>query len=299
MAGLLEGKTALITGAGGGVGRAYALLFAQEGACVIVNDLSVTAEGDGTESAEDFADRVVAEIRAAGGRAVADYGDVRDPEDAKAMVKTALREFGKLDILVNNAGIFRERPFAEMSWEDWCAVIDVHLHGSFRLAQIAFRRFVDQGTGGVIVNTTSRTALRGKRLQANYAAAKGALISLTDTIALEGREHGIRAVCVSPRGLTRGWDNAVLTSAGALTEEVRQRFTLRGPALAMLYLVSDLAANQSGKTFFASDEKISEVRWEQAPGFIPSEDSTPQDLADAADAGCLIFPGEFDPNRIS
>lgn len=299
MSGLLEGKVALVTGAGGGLGRAYALAFARQGASVIVNDLSVTSEGDGAQTGAHMAELVAAEIRAEGGRALADYGDVRDPDDVKAMIDAAAREFGRLDILVNNAGVFRERPFAEMSWQDWSAVIDVHLHGSFRLAQCAFRRFIEQGGGGVIVNTTSRTALRGKELQANYAAAKGALISLTNTIALEGREHGIRAFCVSPRGLTRGWEDAVQTSAGALTDAVRQRFTLHGPALAMLYLVSGLADKQSGKIFFASDEKISEVRWEQAPGFVPAKDSTPQDLAAAADVNQLVFPGEFDPNRIS
>lgn len=299
MAGLLEGKVALITGAGGGVGRAYALSFACEGAAVVVNDLSVTSEGDGAAPGTHMADRVVAEIHAAGGKAIADRGDVSRPEDARAMIEAAVANFGKLDILVNNAGIFRERPFVEMSWADWTRVIDVHLHGSFLLAQHAFRRFVEQGTGGVIVNTTSRTGLRGKALQANYAAAKGALISLTQTIAIEGRPHGIRAVTISPRGLTRGWENAAMTSAGPITDEVRRRFTLDGPALAMLYLVSDLAAGQSGKTFFASDERISEVRWEQASGLVPTPGSRPEDLARAAAAGELCYPGEFDANRIS
>ncbi len=299
MAGLLEGKVALITGAGGGVGRAYAMLFAREGAAVVVNDLSVTPEGDNAADGEHMADKVVAEIHAAGGIAVANHGDVSNPDDVREMIDCAVRAFGRLDILVNNAGIFRERPFAELSWEDWTTVIDVHLHGSFRLAQLAFRRFIEQGMGGVIVNTTSRTALRGKELQANYAAAKGALISLTNTIALEGREHGIRAVCVSPRGLTRGWEAAAMTSAGAITQAVRDRFTLHGPALALLYLVSDLAEEHSGKTFFASDEMISEVRWEQAPGFVPDENSTPHDLARSSAQGELTYPGVFNANRIS
>ena len=299
MSGLLNGKVALITGAGGGVGRAYAHMLAAHGASVVVNDLSVTPEGDQSAAGRAMADVVVDEITAAGGRAVADYGDVSNPDHARAMIARAVSSFGKLDILINNAGIFRERPFAEMSWEDWSAVINVHLHGSFILSQLAFRLFVAQGHGGVIVNTTSRTALRGKELQANYAAAKGAIISLTDTIALEGKPHGIRAVTISPRGLTRGWENAVLTSAGPITDEVRQKFSLHGPALALLYLVSDLAAAHSGKTFFASDEKISEVRWEQAPGFVPSKESTAQDLARSSAENRLTYPNGFDTNRIS
>jgi len=299
MAPLLDGKVALITGAGGGVGRAYALLFAKEGCAVVVNDLSVTPEGDAAEPGEPMADRVVAEILAGGGRAVADHGDVSDPGQAKAMIDRAVNEFGRLDILVNNAGIFRERPFAEMSWEDWTAIIDVHLHGSFLLSQMAFRRFVEQGCGGVIVNTASRTALRGKELQANYAAAKGALISLTQTIALEGKEHGIRSVTVCPRGLTRGWENAVMTSAGAITDELRARFSLDAPALALLFLVSDLAIDITGRTFFASAERISEIRWEQAPGFVPTSQTTADELASSAARGELIYSGAFDANRIS
>lgn len=296
---LLDGKVAVITGAGGGVGRAYALLLAKEGACVLVNDYSVTPEGDCPQPGEKMANTVVAEIVAAGGRAFANHADVSDPAGAQSIIDDALSAFGQIDIVVNNAGIFRERAFADMSWEDWTSVIDVHLHGSFLVAQLAYRQMVKQGGGGVIVNTTSRTALRGKEFQANYAAAKGALISLTDTIALEGRAHGIRALTILPRGLTRGWENAILTSAGALTDEVRRHFTLDAPALALLYLVSDLAAEHSGKTFFASADTISEVRWEQAPGFVPGSDSTAHDLARASAAGELTFPGMFDSNRIS
>lgn len=299
MSGLLQGKVAVITGAGGGVGRAYALLLAREGARVVVNDLSVTPEGDRPASGTAMADQVVAEIRAAGGEAIADQGDVSKPDDAARMIAAAVDRFGRLDILINNAGIFRERPFSEMSWEDWSAVIDVHLHGSFLLSQFAFRQFVSQGGGGVIVNTASRTALRGKELQANYAAAKGALISLTNTIALEGKQHGIRAVTVLPRGLTRGWEDAVMTSAGPITAEVRRRFTLEAPALAVLYLVSDLATEHTGKTFFASAERISEVRWEQAPGLVPTEQTTAQDLVRSSAAGELAYPGEFEINRIA
>ena len=299
MAGLLDGKVAVITGAGGGVGRAYALLLAREGARIVVNDYSVTPEGDAAQPGAKMADVVAAEIAAAGGIAVANHGDVSDPSGAQSIIDSALTAFGRVEIVVNNAGIFRERPFADMAWEDWSRVIDVHLHGSFRVAQLAFRQMVRQGGGGVIVNTTSRTALRGKEFQANYAAAKGALISLTDTIALEGRAHGIRALSILPRGLTRGWENAILPSAGAVTDAMRRHFTLDAPALALLYLVSDLAADHSGKTFFASADIISEVRWEQAPGFRPAADSTAKDLARSSARGELAFPGTFDPNRIS
>ena len=299
MAGLLDGKVAIVTGAGGGVGRAYALLLAREGARLVVNDYSVTPEGDGPQPGANMADLVVAEIIAAGGEAVANHGDVSDPAGAQSIIAGTLDAFDRVDIVVNNAGIFRERPFADMSWEDWTRVIDVHLHGSFRVAQLAFRQMVRQGGGGVIVNTTSRTALRGKAFQANYAAAKGALISLTDTIALEGRAHGIRALTILPRGLTQGWENAILPSAGAVTDAMRRHFTLDAPALALLYLVSDRAAEHSGKTFFASADIISEVRWEQASGFRPVPGSTVDDLAQSSERGELAFPCDFDPNRIS
>jgi NAD(P)-dependent dehydrogenase (short-subunit alcohol dehydrogenase family) len=296
---LLEGRVAIITGAGGGVGRAYALLLARAGARVVVNDHSVTPEGDAPQRGPKMADLVVEEIGQAGGSAVANHADVSDSDGAKSIIATAVEAFERVDIVVNNAGIFRERPFSEMSWEDWSRVIDVHLHGSFLVAQHAFREMVRQGDGGVIVNTASRTGLRGKAFQANYAAAKGALISLSATIALEGRQHGIRALTVVPRGLTRGWESAILPSAGAITEEMRARFTLDAPALALLYLVSDLAAEHSGKTFFASADVISEVRWEQAAGFKPTAASKVEDLAASSARGELAFPGSFDAERIS
>jgi NAD(P)-dependent dehydrogenase (short-subunit alcohol dehydrogenase family) len=296
--GLLDGKVAIITGAGGGVGRAYALLFAKEGAKVVVNDHSVSPEGDAPID-PPMADRVVAEIAHAGGIAVANHADVSTPQGAQTILQSALDAFGRVDILVNNAGIFRERPFAEMSWEDWTRVIDVHLHGSFLVAQLVYRRLIDQGEGGVIVNTTSRTALRGKELQANYAAAKGALIALSNTIALEGREHDIRALTMLPRGATRGWESAAITSAGPMSDDIRKHFTLDAPALAMLYLVSDLAKEHTGKTFFASADRISEIRWEQAPGLKPDAATTAEDLACSSAAGALAFPGDFEVNRIS
>lgn len=295
--GVLDGKVAIITGAGGGVGRAYALLLAREGAKLVVNDLGVDPEGDAAID-PGMADKVVAEIVAAGGAAVANRADVSDMDGARSIIASAMEHFGRIDIVVNNAGVFRERPFADMLLADWNKVIDVHLHGSFFVAQMAYRQMVAQGQGGVIVNTSSRTALRGKELQANYAAAKGALISLTQTIALEGRAHGIRAHTILPRGVTRGWERAALTSAGLMSEDVRQHFTLNAPALALLYLVSDRAADQTGKTLFASADRIAEVRWESAPGVQPAA-TTIDDLAKAAADGRLFYGGTFDANRIA
>ncbi len=295
--GLLDGRVAIITGSGGGAGRAYALSLAREGARIVVNDFSVTPEGD-IPIDPPMADAVVEEIRAAGGIAVANYADVACFDGSQSIVDTALEAFGQIDILVNNAGIFRERPFADMSWKDWSAVVDVHLKGSFLMAQLVFRQMVRQGRGGVIVNTTSRTAIRGKALQANYAAAKGACISLADTIAIEGREHGIRALSLLPRGVSRGWEAAVITSAGPMTDEVRNHYTLDAPALALLYLVSDHASEHTGKTFFASADAICELRWEQTPGFKPDSTTTVEDLARASREGIIAYPGEFEVNRL-
>ena len=155
----LEGKVALVTGAGGGLGRSHALLLAREGAAVVVNDLG--GARDGTGAGHGMADQVVEEIRAAGGKAVADYGSVSDEHDAAAMVQSAVKNFGALDICICNAGILRDKSFKNMTADMWDAVIDVHLRGTYLVSKAAYDRMLEQQQGGRIIVTSSTAGLIG------------------------------------------------------------------------------------------------------------------------------------------
>ena len=199
--GKLDGKVALVTGAGGGLGRAHALLLAQEGAAVVVNDLGGTRDGSGQGSA--MADGVVEEIKAAGGQAVADYGSVSDEAAAKAMVQMAVDHFGQLDICINNAGILRDKSFKNMTNELWDMVVDVHLRGTYLVAKAAWDQMLAQGSGGRIINTSSTSGLIGNFGQANYSAAKAGIAGITRTLALEGVKYGITVNTLAPAAWSR------------------------------------------------------------------------------------------------
>lgn len=171
--GLLDGKVAIVTGAGGGLGRSHALLLAMHGAAVVVNDLG--GSRDGTGGGSSMADTVVEEIKAAGGQAVANYGSVTDADAGDAMVKSAVDNFGRLDILINNAGILRDKSFKNMDDSMWDAVIDVHLRGTYLVTKAAWKQFLAQNDGGRIINTSSTSGLIGNFGQANYGAAKAGI----------------------------------------------------------------------------------------------------------------------------
>ena len=170
MAGKLEGKTAIITGAGRGIGREVALLYAKEGAKVIVNDLGVSVDGEGKDNSP--ASQVVNEIKAMGGEAIANFGDVSDMDQAEDLVRTALNEWGKLDILVNVAGILRDRMIFNMTGEEWDAVVKVHMRGTFATTRFASLHWRQARQGGRLINFTSGSGLFGAPGQPNYAAAK-------------------------------------------------------------------------------------------------------------------------------
>jgi NAD(P)-dependent dehydrogenase (short-subunit alcohol dehydrogenase family) len=195
-----EGQAAVVTGAGRGLGRLYAIAMARRGASVVVNDLGGTMHGDGADTS--VADMVVEEITAAGGSAVASYDSVDSPEGGEAIVNTAVENFGRLDAVVSNAGIFNSIAFDELTPDDWRRTLSVHLDGAFFLAQPAFRVMKAQGYGRFVFISSS-AAMFGQHLEAHYAAAKAGLVGLTNVIALEGEPHGILANTVLPTGFSR------------------------------------------------------------------------------------------------
>ena len=205
-AGCLQGRVAVVTGGGRGLGRSYALALAQHGASVVVNDLGSDLHGEGLDPSA--AQSVVGEITASGGRAITSGHDISDWTQAKALIETTVKSFGRIDVLVNNAGILRDRLFANMSEDDWDAVIRVHLKGHAAPARHAMDYWRSETKAGRAVNasiihTTSVAGLVGSFGQANYAAAKLAVVGLSRTLALEGIKYGVRSNAVSPSARTR------------------------------------------------------------------------------------------------
>ncbi|MBP7131406.1 MAG: SDR family NAD(P)-dependent oxidoreductase [Aquabacterium sp.] len=195
-----DGRVAIVTGAGGGLGRSHALQLAARGAKVLVNDLGSARDGSGGSSAA--AEAVVAEIRAAGGVAMANGASVTDPAGVQAMVDQVMAEWGRIDILVNNAGILRDKSFSKMTLDDFRLVVDVHLMGSFYTTKVVWDIMKAQGYGRVIF-TTSSSGLFGNFGQANYGAAKMAVVGLMQTLSLEGEKYNVRVNCLAPTAATR------------------------------------------------------------------------------------------------
>jgi len=195
-----DGRVGIVTGAGGGLGRTYALELARRGARVVVNDLGGSV--DGTGSSESAADRVVSEIEQAGGEAVASYDSVSSPESGEAIVQTALDSYGTVDIVINNAGILRDRSFANMELHEIEAVLDVHLRGAFYVSQPAFKVMKEKGYGRFVF-TSSNAGLFGNFGQANYGAAKAGLAGLSNVLAIEGAKYNIKSNAIAPIAKTR------------------------------------------------------------------------------------------------
>jgi len=195
-----DGRVAVITGAGGGLGRMYALELARRGAKVVVNDLG--GKSDGTGKSTSMADQVVDEIRAAGGEAAPNYDSVATPEGGESIIRTAVDTFGKVDIVVNNAGILRDRSFVKLSPEELGLVIDVHLKGAFYVSKPAFRLMKDQRYGRLVF-TSSAAGLLGNFGQSNYGAAKMGLVGLMHVLAVEGAKYDIRCNAIAPTARTR------------------------------------------------------------------------------------------------
>jgi NAD(P)-dependent dehydrogenase (short-subunit alcohol dehydrogenase family) len=270
---LLEGKVAIVTGAGGGLGEAYAKLFAREGARVVVNDLGGPRDGSGGDSSA--AQRVVDEIRAAGGVAVANGDDVSTVRGGEAILKTAIDNYGQVNILVCNAGILRDRSFANISEPDWDAVVNVHLKGSYCCAMPVWKWLKDNGRPGVIIMTSSTSGLYGNFGQANYGAAKAGIYGLVRVLSIEGRKYGIRVMALAPAALTRmtedlAWGNGPGADVMSLPENI---------APAVLYMVSDLAGDHSGKVLGVSHQGVHEIKMMQTSGFRPTRPYTAEEVA--------------------
>ena len=206
-----DGKVAVITGAGGGLGRQHALMLASRGALVVINDLGGAVDGSGSD--KGAAARMVDELKGLGAEAVADTNSVATPEGGAAIVKTAIDAFGRVDIVINNAGILRDKAFHNMDTDLVNAVLDVHLRGAFNVTQPAWVKMREQGYGR-IVSTASAAGVFGNFGQANYGAAKMGLVGLTRVLAVEGAKYNIRANAVAPLAFTRMTENILTPEMG-------------------------------------------------------------------------------------
>lgn len=227
---LLQGRIAIVTGAGRGLGRAHALELARHGAKVLVNDMDAGRP-------DSAAQAVVDAIRAAGGDALAHGADVTDPKQVQAMVAAATGRWGRVDILVNNAGILRDKTFAKMSLEDFRLVVEVHLMGAVHCTQAVWNAMRAQNYGRIVM-TTSSSGLYGNFGQANYGAAKMALVGLMQTLALEGERHGVRVNCLAPTAATA-------MTEGLLDERALALLTPSSVSPALVALVAENAPNRT------------------------------------------------------
>jgi NAD(P)-dependent dehydrogenase (short-subunit alcohol dehydrogenase family) len=251
----VDGKVAIITGAGAGLGRQHALLLAKEGAKVVVNDLGGGVDGTGQG---DAADEVVEEIRASGGVAVANKASVADREGAKSIVETAVKEFGTVDILVNNAGILRDKSFKKMTLDEWDMVINVHLNGTAYVTWHAWPIMYEKNYGRIVF-TSSVSGILGSFGQGNYGAAKMGMVGLMNNLSREGASHNVHTNCLSPGAATRMTASVPGSSIDADNPEKENHPGLVSPAV--LYLASEEAPNgriiQAARGRFASDAVFS------------------------------------------
>ena len=261
-------RVIVVTGAGGGLGREYALTLAREGASVVVNDLG--GSRDGTGAGHSMADQVVAEIKEAGGRAVANYDSVADSDGAESIIKTALDEFGAIHGVVSNAGILRDGTFHKMTFESWDSVLQVHLYGGYNVIRAAWPHFREQSYGRIVV-ATSTSGLFGNFGQANYSAAKLGLVGLINTLAQEGAKYNIKANAMAPIAATRMTEDI-------LPPEVFKKLTPEYVAPVVAYLCTEEVPD-TASVFIAGGGKVQRVALFQNKGVTFEEVPTVDDVA--------------------
>jgi NAD(P)-dependent dehydrogenase (short-subunit alcohol dehydrogenase family) len=263
-----DGKVAIITGAGGGLGRQHALLLASRGALIVVNDLGGAVDGTGSDTGA--AQQVVDEITAAGGEAVANTDSVATAEGGEAIVQSALDAFGRVDIVVNNAGILRDKSFHNMTPDLADAVIDVHLRGAFHVTQPAWKLMRDQGYGRV-VSTSSAAGIFGNFGQANYGAAKMGLVGFTNVLAIEGAKYNITANAIAPLAYTRMTEDLL----GPLADKLDP-----GLVSPLVTYLAHESCESTGRVYSVGGGRIAEIIIAECPGYAGGTDLTPEDVRD-------------------
>ncbi|TAN13859.1 MAG: SDR family oxidoreductase [Burkholderiaceae bacterium] len=292
---MLEGKVVVVTGAGGGIGRDFALAMAAEGARVVVNDIGTSTHGEGTNQGP--AHKVVDEIKAAGGEAVANTDSVADTQGANRIVAAALDTWGRIDGVVNNAGILRDRFFHKMSPDEWDAVIKVHLYGSFNVSRAAAPHFKEQASGAY-VNMTSTSGLIGNRGQANYSAAKLGIAALSKSIALDMQKFGVRSNCIAPFAWSRmiGSIPTDTPEQQARVDKLKQMTPAKIAPLAV-FLLSDRARDVTGQIFAVRNNEIFLMSQPRPIRSVQrSEGWTPETVAEHA---MPALKGSFFPLEVS
>jgi NAD(P)-dependent dehydrogenase (short-subunit alcohol dehydrogenase family) len=282
-----DGRVAIVTGAGGGLGKEYALELGRRGAMVVVNDLGGAVDGSG--SSQSAADLVVEQIKDAGGEAVASYDSVATREGGAAIVETAVERFGGVDVVINNAGILRDKSFGNMTLDEVDAVLDVHLRGAFHVSHPAFKVMKERGYGR-FVHTTSASGLFGNFGQVNYGAAKAGLVGLSNVLAIEGAKYNIKSNAVAPTARTR------------MTEDILGPFVeMFDPAQVMpmvLYLCSEqsdlsheiftVGGGRYGRVFIGTN-----AGWFAGQGVVPSVEEVGEHLDEIRDISDPIVPGDI------
>ncbi|HVU74124.1 MAG TPA: SDR family NAD(P)-dependent oxidoreductase [Mycobacteriales bacterium] len=258
-----DGRVAIVTGSGNGLGKTYALELARRGAAVVVNDLGGSVDGKG--GAEAAAQLVVDEIKAAGGEAVPSYDSVSTPEGGEAIVKTAIDAFGKVDVVINNAGILRDKSFTKLEWADLDAVLDVHLKGAFYVSRPAFLNMKENGYGRFVF-TSSASGIWGNFGQSNYGAAKMGLVGLSNVLSVEGAKSGILSNCVAPVARTRMTEELMGAAAEALDPELVTPMTV--------FLASE-ACTFTHEVFSAAGGKYARIFTGLTPGWYAGKGARP------------------------
>jgi NAD(P)-dependent dehydrogenase (short-subunit alcohol dehydrogenase family) len=276
--GMVQGKVVVITGAGGGIGRDFALSFAREGAKVVVNDIGASVSGEGGSAGP--AQAVVNEIKALGGEAVANTDSVSEAASAGKIIQTALDTFGRVDVVVNNAGILRDRFFHKMSVDEWGAVINVHLNGAFYVSRAAATHFKEQNSGNYI-HMTSTSGLIGNFGQANYSAAKLGIMALSKSIALDMQKFNVRSNCIAPFAWSRmiGSIPTDTPEQQARVDKIKQMTPAKIAPLAVC-LASDVSADTNGQVFAVRNNEIFLISQPRPVRSVQrSEGWTPQSIA--------------------